>query len=88
MRELAPPGSSTLQLPAPLHRLEHGDLIGVLDVAADRDAHCDPRHFHSGALQLLRKVSRSGFPFNRGIGGHDHFIDITRVNTRDQIGDA
>ena len=43
-----------LQLPPPFHRLQHGDLIGVLNIASHWDAHRDPCHLHPDALQLLR----------------------------------
>ena len=39
----------TLQLATPFHGFEHGDLVGVLDVAAYRNSHSDARYFEPGA---------------------------------------
>ena len=55
----------TLQLPPPLHRLEHGDFVGVFDVAADRNPHRDPRHLEPRAPQLPGKISRGSLAFDR-----------------------
>jgi hypothetical protein len=40
------PGASTLQFPPAFHRLLHGDLVGVFDVAADGNAGGDARHLY------------------------------------------
>jgi hypothetical protein len=40
------------QLPTPLHRLQHRDFVGVLDVTADRNAHRNTSYLQSGAAQL------------------------------------
>src|SRR5690242_21271572 len=37
------------QLPTPLHRLQHRDFVGVLDVTADRNAHRNTSYLQSGA---------------------------------------
>jgi len=58
-----------LQLATPFHGFEHGDLVGVLDVAAHRNAHRDARYFEPGAPQLPGKIGRRGFALDRGIGG-------------------
>src|ERR1700733_5975469 len=77
-----------LQLPSPFHRLEHRDLVGIFNVAADRDAHGDARNFHTCTLELLRQVSRGGFAFNRGISGEDDLIDIAGIYARDEVRDT
>ena len=41
---------AALHVPAAFHGLQHGDFVGVLDVAADRDSHGDAGDFESGAL--------------------------------------
>src|SRR6266404_5537687 len=58
---------SELNLPPPFHRLEHGDFVGVLDVAADRDAHRNPRHPQALAPQLLRQIRSGGLSLHRRI---------------------
>ena len=42
-----------LHIPAAFHGLQHGDFVGVLDVAAHRDAHGDAGDLHPGPLELL-----------------------------------
>ena len=40
------------QLPPALHRFQHGDFVGVLDVAPYRNSHCDASYFQSRAPEL------------------------------------
>ena len=80
--------SQKLQLSPPFHRFQHGDLIGIFDVAADGDTHRDARDFHSGALELLREIGGGGFAFDRRIGCDDDLVHVAGVDTSDQIGDA
>src|SRR5439155_17068334 len=58
-----------LQLPSPLHRFHHCDLIGVLDVTAGGDAGSNAGHFESGAAELAGKIGGRGLAFDSGIGG-------------------
>src|SRR5437016_5031457 len=48
----AMPKTRHSQLPTSLHRLQHRDLVGVLDVAADRNSHGDPRYLQTSAPEL------------------------------------
>src|SRR5205814_6252162 len=47
---------ATLQFAASFHGFQHGDLVGILDVAAHRDAHGDSRHLESWTLELLGEI--------------------------------
>src|SRR5579863_4826742 len=76
---------AVLHVPPAFHSLEHGDFVGVLDVAADRDSHGNSSDLHSRALQLLREINRGGFAFDRRIGRDDNFIDIAGIDTGYQV---
>jgi hypothetical protein len=43
------PRMTVLQLAAAFHGFEHRNLVGVFDIAADRDSHRNARHFEPGA---------------------------------------
>src|SRR5260221_5895246 len=77
-----------LHIPAAFHRLQHSDFVGVFDVAAHWNAHRDARNFHADAFELLREISRGSFAFDRWVGGDDDFVDIARINARDEIANA
>ena len=77
-----------LHIPATFHSFQHGDFVGVFDVATDRDAHSDAGNFHSRALELLRKVHGSSLAFDRGIGRKDDLVDIALFHAGNQIADA
>src|SRR5258708_22381425 len=82
------PAAKHLQLSPPLHRLQHGDFVGVLDVAADGDAHGDAGYFHAVALELLGEIRGSSFAFDGGIGGDDDLVDSAAVDARDEVRDS
>src|SRR5262249_38730090 len=84
-RKSAGSARPTSQVPAAFPPLQPFDFIGVFDVASDRNTHRDTSYFHARALQLLRQIDRCGFTFDRGIGGKNHFVDISRLHARDQI---
>ena len=65
-----------LHIPAAFHRFQHGDLVGVFDVAADWDTHRDPRYLHARSLKLLREIDGGRFPFDSRVGGEDDFIHM------------
>ena len=77
-----------LHIAAAFHRFQHGDFVGVLDVAADGNPHGDSGHLHADPLELLREIDGRRFPFHCGIGGKDHLVYVPRIHTRDEIGDA
>src|SRR5882757_2215043 len=68
LRDLAPP----------LQRLGHRDLIGILQVAADRQAERKPRRFHGQRPELLRKIEGRRLPFDIRVCGNDHLADASR----------
>jgi hypothetical protein len=41
--------AASSHFPAPFHGFQHGDLVGVFDVAAYGNAHCNPCDFQPGA---------------------------------------
>ncbi|SPE30065.1 hypothetical protein SBA2_480006 [Acidobacteriia bacterium SbA2] len=79
-----------LHFPAAFHGLQHGNFVGVFDVAAYGNAHGDAGHAQSLSLplQLLGQVGGGGFAFDGGIGGEDDFFDFSAADPADQVGDA
>ena len=75
-----PKQRETITPAPPLHRLQHRDLIRVLDVAADGNPHYNARHLHARALELMRQISSGRFAFNRGIGSDHHLIHAARID--------
>src|SRR5215213_7078412 len=63
-------------LPPSLHRLAHRDLVGVFEIAADRDAHRDAGHTDAERLQQAGQVDRRGLSLDVRVGGQDHFFDL------------
>jgi hypothetical protein len=64
-----PSGGNPLHFPPAFHGLQHGDFVGVFDVAAYRDAHGNAGYAQSLPLELLGEVGGGSFSFDRGIGG-------------------
>ena len=77
-----------LQLAAAFHGFQHGDLVGVFNVAAYGNSHRDTRDLHACGLELLREIDRGGFAFHGGIGGEDDFIHIARFDAGEEIRNA
>ena len=77
-----------LQLPAAFHGLEHGDFVGIFDVAAHRNSHGDAGYAQALPLQLLGEVGGGGFAFDRGIGREDDFLDVALGDAAEQVADA
>ncbi len=80
--------SENLHLAAAFHGLEHGDFVGVFDIAADRNSHGDARDAKALPPELAGEVRSGGFAFDRRIGGEDDFFDFSAGEARQQIGDA
>ena len=53
----------------------HRDFVGVLEVAADRHAHRDPRHLDAERLQQPREIDRGRLAFDVGVGREDDLVD-------------
>src|SRR5258708_25452657 len=47
----------SLQLPPPLHRLQHRHLIRIFQIRPHRNPHANPRYPHSHPLQQLRHIN-------------------------------
>src|ERR1700730_14638289 len=77
-----------LELSPSFHGLQHGDLVGVLNVAAHRDSHRDARHLQPLPAELSREIGRRGFALHRGIGGQNHFIHLPAIHSPHQVGDS
>src|SRR6266705_2408148 len=78
-----------LELSSSFHRLQHGDLIGIFNVASHRNSGGDTRNLHrwcSCPPDLLREIKRGGFSFDRGIGGDDHFIHAAVLHPPQKVG--
>src|SRR5260370_994301 len=74
-------------LPSAFHGFQHGDFIGVFNVAAYRNAHSDTRNFgrRTLALDLLGEVNRGGLAFHGGIGGENDLIYLATLQALQQI---
>jgi hypothetical protein len=57
----------SLYFPPSFHRLQHGDLIGIFDVAPYWDPHRNPRNAQALSSQLVRQLGGGGLAFNGGI---------------------
>src|ERR1700690_1711340 len=77
-----------LHIAPAFHRLEHGDFVGVFDIAANGNAHGDARHPQTLAFELLGKISGSGFSFDRRVGGEDHLFNVVLCNAAEQVGNG
>src|SRR5208282_4046173 len=88
--------AQALHFAAAFHGLQHGDFVGVFDVAADGNSHGDAGHAQSLSLslslslplQLLGEIGGGGFSLDGGIGGQDNFFDFAAADPADQVGDA
>ena len=77
-----------LQFAAAFHGFQHGDFVGVFDVAADGNAGRDARDFQSCAAELSGKVGRGGFAFDGWIGGDNNFVDLIVFHAAHEICDS
>ncbi len=82
-----PPPAARLEVAAPLHGLEHGDLVGVLQIGTDRNTHGDARDADAQRFDQLRQVNRSGLAFGGRIGGHDNLFDGAAFEAFDETFD-
>src|SRR4029078_2825138 len=79
--------------PAALEGPDESHLIGIFEVAPDRQPAGDPGHGPADRLESLGKVHRGGLAFERRVGGHDHLderLTIARgaVRPLQQLADA
>src|ERR1700675_2571351 len=74
-----------LHSPPAFHGFEHGDFVGVFDVAAYRNSHGDPGYAQSLPLELLGQIGGGGFSLDGGIGGQDDFFDFAAADPADQV---
>ena len=79
---------ANLQLSPPLHRLQHRDLIRVLDVASGGNAGGDAGYFESDAPELAGKICGGGLAFDGGIGGENDFVRLTIFHALHQVRNA
>ncbi len=64
----------SLDLAPPFDRLVHRHLVGVLEVAADRHAHRDPRDLDAERLQQTGQVDGGRLAFDVRVGREDDFV--------------
>src|SRR5439155_17847511 len=69
------------------------DLVGILEVAADRDAACDPGDRADRALEPLGEVHRRGLALERRVRRDDDLLErrprrLRLVGAREQLPDA
>src|ERR1700686_4431473 len=73
---------------AAFERLRPRDLVGVIEVTADRQAIREPRHRYAARPDQSREVERRRFTFGVGIGCDDHFLRLLARDAFDQLFDA
>src|SRR6185295_7925804 len=78
---------TALELPPPFHGLEHGDFVGVFNIATNRNSHRNPRNFQSSSPQLSGQINRGRLTLNRRIGGNNHFIHLSVLHAPHQVPD-
>src|ERR671915_1200092 len=71
---------SPLHVAAALEGLAQGDLIGVLEVAADGQPGGQPGHPNTQRLQEAGDVHRRGVPFQVRVSGQDHLTDAVSTD--------
>ena len=74
--------SRDLELAPALQRPDEGHLVGVLEVATDRDAARDPGDGADVARQPLGEVHRGRLALERRVGGEDHLLVRLAVAAR------
>src|SRR6266540_1831823 len=65
-----------------------GDLIGVLEVAADREATGEPGHADPEGREQAREVHGGRLAFDVGVGGQDHLADAVGLDPGQQLADV
>jgi hypothetical protein len=76
-----------LHVPAPFHRFHHRDFVGILEIRAYRNAHCDSRDTYAERLDQLREIHRRRLAFRGGIGSDDDFLDRAALKPLDEAPD-
>ena len=71
------------QRPLPDRRRERA-LVEIIELAADRHAMRQARHFHLGIVQQIGDVMRGGLAVDRGIEREDHFLHRRIMRARHQ----
>ena len=66
----------------------HGHFVGEFKIAANRNAHGDPRNARAEWFQQSRKINRCCLPFHGRIRGNDHFLHVAFMKTVYQSFDA
>src|SRR5438105_15900174 len=65
----------------------HGDLVGVLEIPAHREAAREARDAHRVVAERLRDVHRGRFAFEIRVRGEDQLADAARLDARDELRD-
>src|SRR5262245_52298711 len=79
--------------PSPLEGTDEGDLVGVLEVAADGQPAGDARHGSDDGLESLGQIHRGRLAFERRVGREDDLLEGLAVASRligapEQLADA
>ena len=64
--------------------LPTAEVVGVIEIAADRDAGRDARDAQAERLEQPRQIDRRGLAFDGRIGREDHFFDAAAGDAREQ----
>src|SRR3954470_3501453 len=76
---------SGVDFAATLERTAQGDLVGVLEVAPDREAARDTGGAHPDGLEQPGQVHGGGLALDVGVGGEDHLGDALGVDPGQQL---
>src|SRR5688572_5182751 len=77
-----------LDLPPPFQRLRHRDLVGVFEVATDREAKGEAGCFDAEGTNLLGDVGGCRFALDVRIRRDDDFADRSRLQPFDETSDV
>src|SRR5262245_1665661 len=75
-------------LPSAFHGLGERHLVGVLEIAADRQPARDARDAHTERLEQPRQIDRGGLALDARVGGQDHFFDLVVLEPGQQLAHA
>ena len=80
-----PLSSVGLDLAATLQGPTEGQLVGVLEIATDRETTCDPADTNTHRLEVLDQQRRCRLSLKVGVRGDDDLLDVLISDTRHEF---